>query len=82
MLAGCGGAGEGGEAVGASARERATTAIRECRVRSVVSLHSGALVVELEGGGHLELSNADNRAIQAAIERARPRCGDVVVATE
>jgi hypothetical protein len=80
-VAGCGGGGKD-ESPPASSLERGRAAIRECRVRSIVSLHSGALFLELKGGGRIELSLADQREIYAEIEQARPRCGNVVVAME
>jgi hypothetical protein len=83
-LAGCGGESgdNGSEPSRATDFDRATVAIRDCRVRSVVSLHSGLLVVELRDGGRLELSVSDEKRIYAAIELARPRCGNVIIAME
>ena len=81
-LAGCGNGAGGETTTDPSARERGLAAVRDCRVESVVSLHSGALFLELEGGGRIELSLDDQRAIYAELERAQPRCGDVTVATE
>jgi hypothetical protein len=83
VLAGCGGGnGDGGEPADASGLERGRAAIRDCRVRSIVSLHSGALFLELKGGGRIELTLDDQRDLYAEIERARPRCGNVIVAME
>ena len=85
LLSGCGSDDGGGGVTApgdASALERATRAIGECRVRSVVSLHSGVLVLELKDGTTMELAGSDHARISAEIERARPRCGDVVMAME
>jgi hypothetical protein len=82
-LSACGGGNdEGPEPTGATGLERATAAIRDCRVRSVVSLHSGAVFLELKTGGRIELSQGDQKQIYGELERARPRCGNVVVAME
>lgn len=81
VLAGCAGGGEDRPSP-ASTLDQGRAAIRECRVRSILSLHSGALFLELEGGGRIELSRDDQREIYAELERVRPRCGDVGVATE
>jgi hypothetical protein len=83
LLAGCGGGDGGGdEPPRASSVERTIAAIRDCRVRSVVALHSGVLVVELKDGGRIDLPLADQLPVYAEIERAKPRCGSVLVATE
>jgi hypothetical protein len=81
-LAGCGDGDSGDGQPQPSGLERARTAIRECDVRSVVSLHSGLLYLELKDGGRIELSLDDQRAIYRELERARPRCGQVLIATE
>jgi hypothetical protein len=83
LLAGCGGGDGGGdEQPRTSSVERTIAAIRDCRVRSVVALHSGVLVVELKDGGRIDLPLADQLPVYAEIERAKPRCGSVLVATE
>ena len=78
-LGACGG--DGGSR-SESALKRGLEAVQDCRVRSVLSLHSGALLLELKGGGRIELSTDDEDEIHAAIERARPRCGSVEIAIE
>ena len=80
-FAGCGSDG-GGPTAEPSGLESALAAVRDCRVASVVSLHSGVLYLELEDGERVELSLDDQRTVYAALERAQPRCGDVSVATE
>ena len=81
MLGGCGD-GDGEPPAPADRLREAVAAIRDCRVRSVTTLHSGLVVLELRDGRALELDSSDYRRVQHELERARPRCGDVVVAIE
>lgn len=77
-LAGCDGGGERPE----SETDRALEAIRECRVRLVLSRHDGRLLVELKDGGTIDLPVADQRRVYLAIGQATERCGTVTAAIE
>jgi hypothetical protein len=62
--------------------ERARKLIRDCRVRSTVSLHSGAFYLELKDGSQVDIRGANERTVYAELQRATKRCGPVTVAME
>ena len=62
--------------------EHARQLIRDCRVRGTVSLHSGVFYLELKDGSKFHLPRVHERRIFAALQRAQPRCGPVVVSME
>ena len=62
--------------------EQARQLIRDCRVKSTVSLHSGVFYLELKNGSKFHLSREHERRIFAALQAAQPPCGPVVVSME
>lgn len=62
--------------------DRALELVRDCRVRSTLSLHSGAFHLQLEDGTRIDLPSSAERDVYAEIQRAAARCGSVVIAME
>lgn len=62
--------------------DRARELIRDCRVRSTVSLHSGAFYLELKDGSRFDLPAGSDGEVHGEIQRASGRCGQVAIAME
>jgi ethanolamine utilization protein EutA (predicted chaperonin) len=62
--------------------DEAIALIDDCRVGGTVSLHSGLFYLELRSGQRVTVDEPDEDAINAAVQRAQPDCGNITIAME